>query len=389
MFLGLLTSNHLDAAACVPRFRADGLKYAISRGSSKHHNAAHYPWETLEDGTEASPPGFWYEHIFHMSTIPLSEYAYYLYTGDLDFLRGTAYPVISACAEFFRIHMLYRVEGVGLIVGKCTDLERLGSSVENAYMTTCGVISTFRIFAEAASLLGCDEEMAREYLGLADELMKTLPNDGERYLPYPGCTERSIAAYSGTFPFDVIDRSDPLQLVAIENYVKHEDAFGNMYEMGRGVCSWYACWKAIVSARLGRAFEATEAIRKVAGETGYFGEMFEINNEPSSTYLHPWFTTAAGIYVHAFNECLLSCRDGMVTIAPALADEYDSFSFRLAAYGGVTIECEAKEGSITRLTAHASACCTAKSVKVCVPERFRTDIVNGDGSHIFTIKVVS
>ncbi len=385
MFFGLLTSNHVEGASHVPYFRHAGLDSAIKRVSSKHHNAARYPWETLEDGSEASPFGYWYEHIFHMSTIPLTEYYYYLYTNDLEFLRDVAYPVISSCAEFFYVHALYRVEGKGLIVGKCTDLERLGSGVENAYMTTCGVVSTFRVFAEAARLLGRDSEFAGEYLALADELLLNLPNDGERYVPYPGCTERSISAYSGTFPFDVIDRGDKLQTAAIDDYVKYEDTFGNMYEIGSGVCSWYACWKALVFARLGRADEAMDALRRVAGESGWFGELFEINNDKSQTYIHPWFTTAAGMYVHAQNECLLSCHDGKVFIAPAFDRRHDSFSLKLLAHGGVVVECEAKEGRIISLSAHATEHCDVKSIRVHIPERFDTVAVAPNGAHEFSI----
>ena len=387
MFFGLLTSNHTREASCVPYFRHAGLESAIKRVSSKHHNAARYPWETLEDGSEASPYGYWYEHIFHMSTIPLTEYYYYLYTNDLEFLRDVAYPVISACAEFFYVHALYRVEGKGLIVGKCTDLERLGSGVENAYMTTCGVVSTFRVFAEVARLLGRDTAIADEYLALADELMRNLPDDGERYIPYPGCTERSISAYSGTFPFDVIARDDKLQTAAIDDYVKYEDTFGNMYEIGSGVCSWYACWKALVFARLGRADEAVDALRRVAGESGWFGELFEINNDKSQTYIHPWFTTAAGMFVHAMNECLLSCHDGKVYIAPALDRKHDSFSFRLLAHGGVVVECEVKDSRIISLSAHAVEHCAVKSIRVNIPERFDTIAVAPDGAHEFSINV--
>ena len=38
------------------------------------------------------------------------------------------------------------------IIGKCTDLERLGAACENPFMTTCGAIALFRAAAEAAEL---------------------------------------------------------------------------------------------------------------------------------------------------------------------------------------------------------------------------------------------
>ncbi len=370
MQMGLLSSNHIEASRHVPEFRKKYLWIATARGSSRHHKAAHYPWETIEDGTEASPPGFYYDHIFHMAAIPLSGWEYYRYTRDEDLLRETVYPVLSGCAEFFRIHNLYRIEGGKLIVGKCTDLERLGSSVQNPYMTTCGVIATLRAYSEASRILGVNLELADECDRLAADLKAGLPNDGKRYVPYPGCDDRSISAFSGTHPFDVIDRDDPLQLQAIADYLEYEDTFGNMYEMGSGVCSWYACWKGVVYDRLGRASDAFDALRYVASTAGDFGELFEINNAPSRTYRCPWFTTAAGMYIHAVNEALVQGdAESGLELLKGVEESATDVRFRLAARGGIIVECEVSGGELTRLELYANEFCRAETVEVRLPER--------------------
>ncbi len=369
MVMGLLTSNHMDRARRVPEFRRKGLPIAVTRASSRHHNTARYPWETTEDGNEAAPPGFWYEHIFHMAAIPLSGWEYYRYTGDVDFLRQTVYPVLSACGEFFRLHMLYRTAEGKLIVGKCTDLERLGSSVENPYMTTCGVVATFRAYAEASRLLETNLDLADVCDALSDELLAALPHDETRYLPYPGCTDRSISAFSGTYPFPVIPAEDPLQLGAIEDYLAYEDTFGNMYEMGSGVCSWYACWKAVVYDRLGRGADAMAALRYVADTAGAFGELFEIGNAASGTYVRPWFTTAAGMYVHGVNEALLSGDETGLRIGFGLDEAVTDFRFRLAAHGGFVVACVVRDCRVESLTVYGTRFCQTKSVRVLLPER--------------------
>lgn len=367
IFQGLITSNHFDEAVRVPRFRKNGLAIAVKRASSNNKHAARYPWETIEDGTEASPPGFYYDHIFHMAMVALSEYEYYLFSLDEDFLRETAYPVIEACAEFYRDQCLYDL-GDRLIVGKCTDLERLGSGVANAYMTTCGVISTLRVYTEASERLGVNSGLAKESSELADRLFASLPNDGERYIPYPGCSDRSISAFSGTFPFDVIPRGDRLQSNAIDDYLSHEDIFGNMYSVGRGVCSWYACWKSVVFTRLGRHGEAFDSIDYVAGTAGDFGELFEINNKKSRTYYHPWFTTAAGMYVHAVNEMLVRNVGGELIIAEGLGSLND-FAFRIAVKGGMVVEVKVAGGKLETLKVERNQNCRAESIKVRLPER--------------------
>ncbi len=370
MTMGLLTSNHMDSARRVPTFRKAGLGIAVTRASSRHHNTARYPWETTEDGNEASPPGFWYEHIFHMAAIPLSGWEYYRYTGNTEFLRETVYPVLSACTAFFRLHMLYRTMDGKCIVGKCTDLERLGSSVENAYMTTCGVIAAFRAYTAASRLLHCNEDIADICETLAKELLAGLPHDETRYIPYPGCTDRSISAFSGTYPFPVIEPGDKYQDRAIADYLAYEDTFGNMYEMGSGVCSWYACWKAVVYDRLARPAEASAALRYVAETSGAFGELFEIGNAASHTYVRPWFTTAAGMYVHGVNEALLTGDETGLRIGMGLDETFTDCRFRLAAHGGFVVSCVVKDNRVEELTVSGTAYCQTKEVQVTLPERW-------------------
>jgi trehalose/maltose hydrolase-like predicted phosphorylase len=59
----------------------------------------------IEDGTEAVPPGFWMEHVFHMSHIAQSAWFQYLYTDDLAYLKTAGYPVVKECARFFLANM--------------------------------------------------------------------------------------------------------------------------------------------------------------------------------------------------------------------------------------------------------------------------------------------
>ena len=375
-FSGLLTSNHLSLAKRVPDFRAAGLRYAVSSFSSGGQNEARYPWETIEDGTDATTPGFWHEHIFHMAVITLTEYEYYRYSGDEAYLKNTAWNVISACAEFFYKHYVYVIEGGKTIIGKCTDLERLGSSVSNAYMTTCGVICTFRIFAACARHLGIQKELADQYEKTAEKLLDGLPEEDGRYVPYPGCPERSIAVFTGTYPFDVIRRDDERQTRAIADFLINQDTFGNMYSIGRGVCAWYACWKALTFARLGRGEDACREMKYVAENAGDFNELFEINNKESDLYIHPWFSTAAGKFVSTVNEILLqSNEDGSeITIAPALSEDYPAFSFRLSAKGGMTVEASSENGTLS-VHVIGNEHCRHTSVQIRVPARYGKDCI--------------
>lgn len=350
MLMALLTSNHMEAAIRIPKFRFDGLDKAVFRASSKRSEAiARYPWETLEDGSEGSPSGFWHDHVFHMACIAIGQYFYYKFSGDTEFLRNIAYPVIKRCALFYLNHMIYKTENGKVIVGKCTDLERLGSSVSNAYMTTCGVIKTFHVLYETANLLMVDHELAGRCKQTAEALKAGLPNNGQKYIPYPGCNEESIGVLSGIYPFDVIEKDNEFQKAAIQSYINGENQVGNMYAVGGGVCSWYRTWKALVHARMRESEKAFEAVCDAVKNAGFFAEMFEINDIHTNTIFRPWFTTAAGMLVHAVNEMLLQSNDEMIYIAPALPVDIKNFSFKLAAYNGMVVEVQVENYCLKKL----------------------------------------
>ena len=301
--LGLLATGHLSLAKRIPAFRFDSLAAARERAYSyfgSPSRAARYVWEAIEQpGLEGCPPGFWQEHIFHMAHIALSAWHYWCAAGDRDFLERTGYPVMSACAEFYRCHATIETGDGRLVIGKCTDLERLGPARENPFMTSCGAIAALEAAAEAAEELKTDPETAALWRECADRLRASLPADETRYLPYHNCTETgSIALLSGIFPYGVLPAEDPRQLAAIADYCSREAACGNMYPVGRSVCSWYAAWKAIVFCRLSRPGEARSILEQMAEETGCFAEMFEIYE----TGHHPWFTTAAGTFLTALGE---------------------------------------------------------------------------------------
>ncbi|MCI5970605.1 MAG: hypothetical protein MRZ29_05605, partial [Oscillospiraceae bacterium] len=367
MFSGHITSNHLEYAKNVPEFRFSGLNNAMER-VSWDRCAARYPWETVETCEEAAPPGFWCDHIFHMANISESACDYYRFSANVEFLEKKAYPIIIACSEFYLKHTVYRNVNGKTIVGYCTDFERLGAAVSNAYQTTCAVIKTFTILNKASEILGITSDIADECKELALELKAGLPKDSEKYLPYPGCKQKSIAVYAGSFPYSVIDRDDILQKNAIDDYEKYEQEFGNMYAVGNGICSWYSSWQAIVYARLGDSKKACKGIRGAMEMCGSFGEMYEIKDLKTNTIFRPWFTTAAGVFVHAINEMLLQSDENGIHIAPALGAEKETFSFKLAAEGGFAVEAAAEENRMKKLRIIKGKYCVKSTVTAIIPK---------------------
>ena len=299
---GLLAAGHLSTAKKVPQFRFSHLDAAKTRAYSYFGSkspATRFVWETIEQpGIEGAPGGFWIEHIFHLAHIALGAWHCSQNGSDLEFLRETAYPLMCGCAEYYRIFSVDEKEKGRFVIGKCTDLERLGAARENPFMTTCGVIATFRAAAEAANLLHTDSGLRENWITLAEKLTQTLPQNDHTYLPYPGCTDKSIGLFSGIFPYGNLPVDDPKQRQGIQDFCASEQQFGNMYPVGKSLCTWYAGWKAVTFRRLGETETAKTVVRQMAEETGCFSEVFEI----FETGHHPWFCTGEGILLQAVCE---------------------------------------------------------------------------------------
>ncbi len=343
--LGLLSSGRLDLARHVPDFRLKNcLKRAIHNHSHVFNNGAKYMWITGEHGQEIGPNGFWLDHIFHMAVVALGAYECYEYSGDTELLKQY-YPLILSSAKYYTMQSVYTHPDGSVTVGKCTDLERLGPSRENPFMTTCGVIKTLECLVKAADVLGVDKEYRDQCEKIAMALRAALPNDGTRYVPYKGCEQQSISVFSAKYPFNVLDDNDTMLLDSWDLFLNNQDKYGNMYRMGGGISSWYAAWKSVAFARIKKGDEAFFSIKESCQSVGCFDEMFEINEQ--AVVYRPWFTTAAGVYLCAVNEMLLQSDGENIYILPAYPLE--TASFKLPAKGGATVEVSVENGELKKL----------------------------------------
>jgi len=350
-YLALLEGNKTELAKRVPQYRLETcLKGAIYRATDYSKNPdtvqARFPWQTDEYGNEVSSVGFWLDHVFHIAMIAVGAFEYYEYTMDRDFLEA-CYPLLRACAKFFTLNMLYEDRDGELYLGKCTDLERLGSSVFNPFFTSCGAVKALEVCEKASNLLNTDLEYGIECGQKAKRLRKTLPNDGEKYIPFDGCNQKSIAVFAGKYPFHVIDSKDPKLLPAMNDFRKHETTYGNMYPTGKRVSIWYASWKAAALARTGLGPDAYHSLKQAMESLGTFAEVFEINEE--GQMLRPWFGTAAGVFLSAVQEMLLQSDGENIYLLPAAPEELSTAHFKLAVKGGAIVEAEIEENVIKKL----------------------------------------
>jgi hypothetical protein len=212
-----------------------------------------------------------------------------------------------------------------------------------------------------------DRDLAADWTKVAAKLRQSLPHNGEQYVPYAGCPQRSIAVLGGVFPYPVLDPHCRLQKNAIYDFVKNCGQFGNMYPLGKSVSAWYGAWMANALAPLGDRTEAVNRLSQVAEGTGCFAEVFEINEE--KVVMHPWFSTAAGNYVYALNQVLLQSHDEEIRIAPAVPDAWREFSFKLPCYGNLLASVTVKDGRLVGLVLTPGDAKTSFQRTLVIPQR--------------------
>jgi len=354
-FFGLVSSNHLDISQRVPDFRLKTMPHAMDRAKhtsmtelNKRFYGAKYPWETLEDGWEGTSfPGFWVEHVFHMAHIAMAAWMQYEYSGDKEYLKNIAYPLIRECNRYFNAYNVYENQDGSLYIGKVTDLERLGPARQNAFLTTAGVIYTMEIAAKAADVLGQSDSETEHWKIVAAKLRETLPNNGERYIPYPGCKEESIGTLGGLYPYPIFDKTNELQRNAVYWFQDKGLAFGNVTSKGDSIGSWYAAKLAATFAKLGDRTQTVHWLRKTTSSSGCFGELFEIHEPKISTI--PWYAAVGGAYVYAVNQMLVQNTENEIHIAPAVPETWTNFSFKLGCYDNYTATVKVENGKLVQI----------------------------------------
>ena len=351
-----LATGHADKAKRIPSYRKSIINAAYRRAKGHVKDELRFVWICDEDGVwDAAIPGIWTDHIFHLANITEEAWNCFLYTRDRKFLEETCYPLMKGCANFFKDEATYTLADGRTIIGSYCDLERIGRLVKNAMLTTCSAIGTLEWAAAAAEELGVDAELAAQWRDTARALRKGLPHDGTKYLPYGGATEKSIGALGGFHPYPVLTKDDPLEQAALDDFCQ-DTSRGNMYSVGKGLCTWYADWVAISMFRSDRTAEGIRYLHSAFDKTGAFNAVFEIN-EPGAFVSFPWCSAPNASFAQAVIQMLLWWDYGgdQLHIGSFFPDSWRDLRFTLRAPDDLTVHYERQDGKVKALTVTAGA----------------------------------
>jgi len=354
-FLALLSAGHPDLAARVPHFRLRTLPVAMQRSG---FHGAHFPWETLEDGSEGGPFGHWLDERFHVGQFSETAWKYYLYTRSLDDLERL-YPLLRECAELFVYDVLVRDEAGILKTRLITDFDEHVYPLSNGIFTICSAVRTLENAARAAELLNLEVKRREEWRSIATELRGALPADETEnfYKVSDDAAHWHIAQVGMIYPFSIDVQSERAKktLTRLAEALKTDRNATAGSPQGYKGTHWMWATSMLATGFFfqGRADEGYELVRRTPATAGPFhspNEQFR-EIEPKG-FAAPWFTTSSGAVVYAIHTMFVQVDDIGTVILPALPMKDARFNGLLASHG-IRVSGEVAHGKLVSLSVDA------------------------------------
>ena len=374
-------------------------EYYGARGCVVHHLSDIYGFTAPADG----PWGIWPHGA---SWLALHMWEHYLFTGDDDFLKNTAYGFISEATAFFLDTLAYDVKG-RLVYAPSHSPENRYFIDEDGKRSVCWltssctmdtqIISTlFDIYLKSSEILGienADTAIARDKLaklpkmqiGKHGQLMEWIEDYEETEIAH-----RHVSQAFGLYPASLITRKDAdlykAMKVTLNRRLSGKDT---AFSSGMG---WTMTWIATLFARLRKSERAYDMLNKFASRA-LTNNLWEIINIPSMG--GDVFQIDANLaYVASVCEMLIQSHEDAIAIIPALPDRWHTGSFcGLRARGGYEIDADWCSGSVNKITVKAkfNGICHIELPKSQRSFAFRDEngkIYNAENS-ILTLDIVS
>lgn len=304
--------------------------------------------------------GFWSGSIDHGSTAWVGQlmWHYWRYTGDLTFLRETAYPFLRGAMRVYE-EMLEQEEGryvLPVSVSPEYNGDRMNARGRNASYQLAAIHFLCRALLEASRLLDLEESRRPAWEAIASHLpLYSLTPDGREIALWDGQalaeSHRHHSHLAGVYPFGVLSFRDP----------RTRDILSRSYQtwvrtgMGQWT-GWCFPWAAILHARCGNggAAEALLQLFARAFVTQGYGTLHDARFQGLTVFSgrpDVMQVEAAMGFSAAIQEMLLHTDGGKTWLFPAVPPHWRDLEFsQMRAEGAFIVSGRWRDGKFAQAT---------------------------------------
>jgi trehalose/maltose hydrolase-like predicted phosphorylase len=163
-------------------YRTRTLPNAISNARLRGRRGLQFPWESAPSGQEAAPlPGSASWHEDHVSLDVARAFAFHAdVTGDLEFLRDRAWPILSGVADWVASRVTHSERGYE--IRAAMGIAERETEADNAAFTNMSAVVVLRDAIHAAEILG--RTASPEWSRIAENIV--LPKEGDVIVSHDG-----------------------------------------------------------------------------------------------------------------------------------------------------------------------------------------------------------